>query len=117
MDCYRTARRMRELPHPIRLKNRIPGQGHRHTRTSFGRNHELMRPGGVNPLRSCDTGRNEQTEFLVVFGRERNPFVEKRPVDRPLARLDFTPKRPQQDTLDLGVCPARLFGEVAGGKI
>ena len=71
----------------------------------------------VNPLRSCDTGRDKQTELLVVFEGERDPLVEKRSVDRPLARLDFTPKRPQQDTLDIKVCPARLFGEVAGEKI
>ena len=76
-----------------------------------------MRSSGVNPLRSCDTGSDEQPDLLVVFGGERDPLIEKRPVDRPLARLDFTPKRPQQDPLDIGVCPARLFGEVAGGKI
>ena len=68
---------------PFRFENRIPRQGHGHTRTSFGRNRELIRSSGVNPLRTCDTGRDEQTDLLVVFGRKRDPLIEKRPVDRP----------------------------------
>ena len=78
-DCEGGFRAYRLDLTPLRLENRIEGQGHRHTRISFRRKHELMRSSGVNLLRSCETSRDEQTELLVVFGGKHDPLIEKRP--------------------------------------